>query len=362
MRILIVTPRYLPEMGGIETHIHEVSKRLSARGLDVGILTTDRSGHLPAEEMVSGVSVRRVPAWPKDRDYYFAPGVQREIMRSSCDLVHVQGYHTLVAPLAMISALRKQVPFVLTFHSGGHSSRLRTLLRLPQRWALAPLVRRAAHCIGVSRFEAEFFEAEMGVPPSRWSVIPNGAEMPRLDAAAAPQLGSLLIMSIGRLERYKGHHRIIEAFPAILEKLPGTRLRILGEGPYKPQLTALAARLGLADRVQIGGIPPGDRTGLAAALGSAALVVLLSDYEAHPVAVMEALALGRRVLVTDCSGLREMADGDVVAAVPSTASPARIAAAAIAHLAKGPLERPIALPTWEDCAERLIQVYRGLLC
>src|SRR4051812_34147443 len=73
MRILMVTPRYLPDMGGIETHVHEVSKRLSADGVDVRILTTDRSGTRPPREIIAGVGVRRVPAWPKERDYYIAP-------------------------------------------------------------------------------------------------------------------------------------------------------------------------------------------------------------------------------------------------------------------------------------------------
>ena len=52
------------------------------------------------------------------------------------------------------------------------------------------------------------------------------------------------------------------------------------------------------------------REGMAALLCSAAAIVLLSEYEAHPVAVMEALAMRRRVVVTDCSGLSEMVDGE----------------------------------------------------
>ena len=361
MHVLMVTPRYLPEMGGIETHVHEVGTRLSERGIRVEILTTDRGGLLPRDETVAGMRVQRVPAWPRQRDLYIAPAIRRAISESACDLVHVQGYHTFVAPLAMLSALRKRTPFVLTFHSGGHSSRLRTLLRAPQHRALAPLARRAAHCIGVSQFEARSFGRIMGVPHERWSVIPNGAQMPTMDAGLAADGHAPVIVSIGRLERYKGHHRIIAAFPAILRRVPGARLRILGEGPYRPHLAALVDRLGLADRVSIGGIPPSHRAELAAVLGSAALVVLLSDYEAHPVAVMEALALRRRVLTTDCSGLSELVDGDSVASVPLTAGPAEIATAAVAHLARGPVTHPVPLPTWEGCAASLAQVYERVL-
>lgn len=361
MHILMVTPRYLPEMGGIETHVHEVSKRLGNSGHRVTILTTDREGTLPEHEGVSdGVRVQRVRAWPKKTDYYFAPIVYQQVMRTRCDVVHVQGYHTFVAPLGMLAAIRKQVPFVLTFHSGGHSSPLRNALRTPQWRILGPLVRRASRHVGVSRFEAEFFSARMNIPLEQFTVIPNGAQMPCV-AEPEPSTDGPLVVSIGRLERYKGHHRILEAFPEILRRVPGARLRILGDGPYKQRLIELADRLDLRQHVTIGGIPPGERGRVAELLRSAALVVLLSEYEAHPVAVMEALALGRRVLVTASSGFIEMVESGMVEAVPPDASASQVAHEVVEQLGKGPTIGAISLPSWDECAVRLAQVYQGVM-
>ena len=62
MRVLLVTPRYFPFMGGIETHVHEVAQRMAATGVDVTVLTTDHSGKLPAREEVGQVTVRRARA------------------------------------------------------------------------------------------------------------------------------------------------------------------------------------------------------------------------------------------------------------------------------------------------------------
>ena len=47
----MVSARALPLMGGIETHVHEVARRLAASGVDVTVLTTDTSGDLPADEI-----------------------------------------------------------------------------------------------------------------------------------------------------------------------------------------------------------------------------------------------------------------------------------------------------------------------
>ena len=175
-------------------------------------------------------------------------------------------------------------------------------------------------------------------------------------AAEAPA-AEPLIVSIGRLERYKGHHRAIEAMPLLRARMPGAKLRILGEGPYRGELERLVARLGLGDCVEIGAVPPAERSRLAGILRGASVVTLLSDYEAHPVAVMEALALGCPVLVTDCSGFMEMAERGLVKAVPVAASAAEVAGAMLATLAEPGGRAPVALPSWEDCAGQLEEIY-----
>src|SRR5207302_1617097 len=99
-----------------------------------------------------------------------------------------------------------------------------------------------------------------------------------------------VIVSVGRLERYKGHHRVIAALPRVAQARPGVRLRVLGSGPYQQPLHRLATDLGVEDRVEICAIAPSDREGLARALREASLVTLLSEYEAQPLAVLEALS------------------------------------------------------------------------
>src|SRR5579859_5854363 len=123
-RILAVTPQYLPHIGGVERYVHEVYTRLASAGIDITILTTDPTGRSPRSERIDGVQVVRVPAWPRHRDYYFAPEIYKIVSRGDWDLVHVQSYHTFVAPLAMLAAHRRNVPYVVTFHGGGHSRRL----------------------------------------------------------------------------------------------------------------------------------------------------------------------------------------------------------------------------------------------
>ena len=85
LRVLMVAARYFPSVGGVETHIYEVGRRLACAGIKVTILTTDMSGQLPIAEESEGMQIRRVRAWPANKDYYFAPGIWNIITRGCWD-------------------------------------------------------------------------------------------------------------------------------------------------------------------------------------------------------------------------------------------------------------------------------------
>jgi glycosyltransferase involved in cell wall biosynthesis len=358
LNILMVWSRFLPEMGGIETHIHEVGRRLYKAGHRVTVLTTDRTGRLSSTETISGINVQRVPAWPKRRDYYFSPRIFTHVMSSRWDIIHIQGYHTLVAPAAMLAALVSGQPYVLTFHSGGHSSPARTSIRPLQQRILRPLLTRARHLIGVSEYEANHFSRSTGIDIKRFSVIANGADFPQKESPERPS--DNLILSVGRLERYKGHHRAIRAMPLLLSENPNVELHIIGAGPAFGELQALAVRLGVEASVKIYAWEPKDRAGLAEQMGRAGLVVLFSDYEAHPVAVMEALALRRSVLTTHCTGFIELAEKGWIKTVPLDADDRTIAESMLAALG-GELGKDVKLPSWDDTARSIEDVYRMVL-
>src|SRR4029079_4115276 len=92
----------------------------------------------------------------------------------------------------------------------------------------------------------------------------------------------------------------------VARDVPDVRLRIVGSGPYAPTLWRMARELGVEDRVEIGAVAAAERHAMAALLSGAKLVLLLSDYESQGMAVMEAIALGRPVLVAETSALQEL--------------------------------------------------------
>ncbi len=360
LRILMVSARYSPYVGGTETHVHEVGRRMKALGHDVTVLTTDPSKKLATYEERDGLPVKRVAAYPANRDYYFAPALYSYITQGKWDVIHLQGYHTLVAPLTMLAALASKTPYIVSFHSGGHSSSIRTAARGMQRFLLTPLLKRADRLICVSQFEAKFFQEHLGIDSDHFVVIPNGSQLPKL-TTEVPRVKETLIVSPGRLERYKGHQHAINALPLVLEKNPNVKLRIVGTGPYDAELRQIVRDKGLEAHVEIGGIPAEDREGMTVLLSQASLVVLFSEYEAHPVAIMEALSLGCSILVTDTSGLGELAHKGWVKGIALDSSSDELAIAMLHQLDHPINPSGITLPTWDDCSAALISTYRNVV-
>ncbi|MCE7987607.1 MAG: glycosyltransferase family 1 protein [Caldilinea sp. CFX5] len=359
LRILMVTPRYLPIMGGVENHVYQVARRLAHADADVTVLTTDLSRQLPAIEATAGVKIQRVPAYPSQRDYYYAPDLWKFIQPGQWDIIHIQSYHTLVAPMAMYAAWRAQIPYVVTFHGGGHSSNLRNQIRGLHQALLRPLLGRAAKLIATARFEIDYYGKRLHLPAERFTLIPNGCDIAHQVQPAMIPVNDDLIMSVGRLERYKGHQRLLTALPYILQQRPTVHLRIAGHGPYEAKLQQLAEQLGVAHRVEIRGIPVADRNTMATELAQARLVTLLSDYETHPMAALEALALKRPVLVTKTSGLQELAEQGLARAVALDSTPQEVAAAVLDQMENPLIPGKLELPTWDDCARELLLLYRA---
>ncbi len=349
--------RYMPDTGGIETHVYEVARGFSERAdFDITVLATDRTRRRPRQEVLDGIKVLRVPAWPRGRDYYLAPGITTMVGQSDrWDLIHCQGIHTPVPVLAMLAARRAGLPYVVTFHTGGHSLHHRNAMRSAQWRLIGPLLRNATSLVGVSRFEAEALsdQARLGRKPV--AVIRNGGALPPIPAGIAAVPGR--IVSSGRLERYKGHHRVIEALPHVARDVPDAHVLILGSGPYQAKLRELARQLGVLDRVTITHIPPADREAMARALAQSSVVAALSDYEAHPVAVMEALSAGRPVVGYDIAGIGELVSEGWVRGVAPGAPAASVARSLVEAMAAPPLVTPAGLPTWDTCVDQLARVY-----
>jgi glycosyltransferase involved in cell wall biosynthesis len=316
---------------------------------------------------MDGVPVKVLRSYPAGRDYNLMPGLWAEMAREPADIVHVQSYHTLVAPLAMMRARSLGLPYVLTFHGGGSSIGLRNRLRSTQRMAQRRLYAGASRLVGIADFEIAQYARELRLSRDHFVLIPNGTELelgPEATAASAgpvPADAPVRLATIGRLEEYKGHQRVIAALPALLLRRPAASLVVVGTGPYEQELRDIAARSGLAERVEFTSVPPGDSHGMGRLLGSLDALVLMSEFETHPLVALEGAAARRRMVVADAGGLAELASKGFGRVVPLDIDPAALAGVIDAELAKPAPQSVPQLFSWDDCAQALGRLYREVI-
>jgi glycosyltransferase involved in cell wall biosynthesis len=147
----------------------------------------------------------------------------------------------------------------------------------------------------------------LGAEADRITVLRNGVDLvqfrppdDRSALRASLQFERSTLLSVGHLIVRKGHHHAVE----MLAQLPGWDLVIVGEGPERSRLEALAARLGVADRVRLVGAQP--HAALGRYYGAADVLVLASSREGWANVLLEAMACGTPVVASDIPGNDEV--------------------------------------------------------
>lgn len=140
---------------------------------------------------------------------------------------------------------------------------------------------------------------------SRSCVIPNPVLLPPpIHGQPSPKLlDHPALLTVGRLDKLKGHDLLLKAFAQLMDRHANWSLTILGEGPQRQELEALCRSLGITERVRL----PGTVSNPEQFLRQATIFVMASRSEGFPMALGEAMACGLPVIATDCpSGPSEM--------------------------------------------------------
>jgi len=142
-----------------------------------------------------------------------------------------------------------------------------------------------------------------GLPESLLTVIPDFVDCRHFDPGVGQGLGPAkdvpTLLTVGRLTASKGHRVLLRAMREVVRRMPGARLLICGTGMDEAALRRQAHALGLGDRVEFLGFAPDVRRVLA----QADVFVMPSLSEGLGVAVLEAMAMAKPVVVGDASNL-----------------------------------------------------------
>jgi glycosyltransferase involved in cell wall biosynthesis len=378
MRILHVVENLAPGEGGPTLTAIETVRALAARGHEARIFAMDwdRGGRrdVPLDRPVEegGAEVRYFAhrfgrVWPVS--LAMARALGEEVPR--CDAVHVHSLYLFHDWAAARACRAAGVPYLLRPHGtlDPWLARRRPWKRRLAEWGFQNRVTDGAAALHFTTEE----EMRLAEPWSRGRpgvVVPNGLDVAALAAPADPEAffaavpearGRRVLLFLGRLHAKKGLDILIPAFAELAAARPELHLVVAGpDFGEAGSVRRTAAALGVGERVSL----PGPLEGAAkrAAFAAAELFVLPSYTENFGMAVVEALAAGCPVAISDAVQIwREVETAAAVFAAEPAAlvralaevldDPAR--RAALAHAAPG----AAAQFDWAQVAPRLEAVY-----
>ncbi len=289
-------------IGGSERHLLALLPALAKRGVDVTMVGLDD----PAWDASDFYGALRVPAIrlrsPRDIDPFLLARLARKLDADvvHTHLVHADLYGGVAAKLhrtQLVSTKHNDDPFRI----GPFRHVERGLCRLADRViTITDSLRRfTVDRVGVPAAKVETIHYGLDAPPEAWGVNPR-------DPVPA---GATVLVAVCRLVEQKG----IDVALRALAELPDTWLVVLGEGPERPRLEALADELGVAQRTYL----PGRVPDVAAWLRRASVLVHPVRWEGFGLALLEGMLTGLPVVASRVSSVPEIVvDGETGVLVP----------------------------------------------
>jgi glycosyltransferase involved in cell wall biosynthesis len=205
----------------------------------------------------------------------------------------------------------------------------------------------------------------LGVRPGRITPLRNGVDLQRFApvdreaARAALGISGFTLLSVGQLAMHKGHDLTIKA----LTMLPGVSLVIAGQGPDRARFLALAAELGVADRLRFAGPVP--QAELRTYYNAADAMVLASEREGWANVLLESMACGTPVVATSICGTPEVVAAPEAGRLMPQRTPESLADAVKLLRAQAPdraaTRRYAERFSWDDTTQGQLDLFHNIL-
>lgn len=320
MRIAVVTGSFLPAVGGAEYVVHNLASGWVDQGHQVCVFNTiaDTAAHALARYEVRRYHFLRGSSLVKGAVHrfpfcqYAAWQLKRCLAEYQPDIISAHFGYPMAIWLGRIKSLP---PYLVTCHG-------RELTKADWGWRkrygmddiLASALNRSAAVVAISR-DARALMEELGVRSEKIADIPNGVDVERfsrpVSCDARARLGvpkeAPLVLSVGRDHPTKDYERGLRAFAEVAGDFPEAVYVILGRGTKRKH--SLVSALGLEGRVALCEGLQGQE--LVGAYQQADVFFSCSLSEMMPLVVLEAMAAGRPLLVTDVNGSRDLVENGV---------------------------------------------------
>ena len=316
------------QVGGTELNAVRTAERLDRRRFSISVVCIRDNGPLMARYKDAGIPVHTFPMTS-----LLGPGAVQQAVRlirlfraERTDIVHSHDAYTSVygTLCARLAGVRGVIASRRSWHSPHLQGRILKANRVAYRFA--------HRVVGNSPSVSRLVESEGGVSASRIVTIPNFLDeeaftpipVPErrrmLDALGVPE-GAFVVGIVARLSLVKDHGTLLRAIASLRDRIPTLHCVLIGDGPERGAIEALAGALGISDIVHLAG----ERTQPPNLHGLFDVSVLCSTTEAFPNSVLEAMAAARPVVATDVGGTPDAVHEGTTGLLVRPSDPSRLA-------------------------------------
>ncbi len=386
MKILILSWEYPPRIvGGLSRHVYWLSRSIAELGHEVVVGTLSNSRTTIIDENNNLLIIRVDPYAIPSPDFIswvhqFNQIILEHVIETTgldIDIIHAHDW--LVARSGIILKHLYRKPLIVTIHSTEYGRR-NGLHNIFERhiheveWFLTYEAWKVIVCSNYMRNEVRRI---FNVPRDKIYVIPNGVnpirKMGKNEITKVLEKYNIpwdkkIVLFVGRLVYEKGAHILVESIPRILRVVDDVFFVFVGTGPMEEYLIKRTDELGVKNRTVFTGFVSDDE--LHALYNAAYVAVFPSLYEPFGIVALEAMSIGKPVIVSNTGGLSEIVEhgknglkvppGDIEALAnaiielllkPETAE----------RMGKAGYEMVYNKYTWHRIAEQTLNVYRKVL-
>jgi len=278
MRVLLVTD-WTPNEGGIEAYVQRASQGLEAAGHEVRLLTSSAGSAAggAADYVALGSDNPALQSFLQIANPFAMARMREAIREFQPDVVQVNMFEKYLSPAIFLPLRRLPTVTFVHYYKPICPTALKILPDGSRCQVPAGLVCWQSRCVGLAEWlrdrprygliRAGLMQSDVVLACSRWMVeqlhingirsevfpLPVPPPAPSFVRRPAPEP---LFLYCGRLDIEKGVDLLLRAFARVLSSRPAARLRILGDGPRRSALEALAADLGIDQAVRFSGRLP----------------------------------------------------------------------------------------------------------
>jgi len=365
-RVLILTTAYLPQVGGSELAIKNITDRLPKVHFD--LITSRPSKDLAEREKISNVNVHRVGnslglfrfLLPKNLFPIAVFFKARQLIRRQglYDIIHAYQASQAAGGGWLLKWRYRNTPFLVTVQEGKDLSKQLWLMRFFRHL----IFKKSDEVTVISSYLAQYVRSQNSKVPI--SIIPNGVDLDKFKQGNRHDLKT--IITVSRLVKKNGIEDLIDAMTTVRYEVPDAKLIIIGDGPLKENLKFKVKNLKLENGVKFLGEISHDL--IPEHLVEADVFVRPSLSEGLGSAFLEAMAAGLPIIGTPVGGIPDFLKDGETGLFCKVADPKDLAEKIIKILKDGQLREKITVNAkalvaekydWNTIAEKFYKIYQN---